>query len=391
MSTVEEPAVGAPGVHQPDPPPRRRPRRRLVILAAFVVVVIVVAAGLVIADPFAGDTTGKEDDASLTGTSLATVTQGTLSQQVNGSGTLGYVAQADGSPYSVVDQASGAFTELPSAGDVIQCGQVLYRVSNDPVLLLCGATPAYRDLSEGDAGPDVTELKRNLVRLGYASKSEIDVSSDYFGYDTAYALEKLQDKLGEDETGSLALGQAVFLPGPLRVTKTTATLGTMVQPGAPVMQATSTSRQVEVDLDTSEQSSVKVGAQVQITLPDNTTTPGTVTRIGTVASPGSSSGSGSSTATIPVYVTLKHPTDARGLDQAPVQVQITTAGVEHALIVPVDALMARSGGRYAVETAAANGLRHLVPVTLGAFDDADGTVQVIGDLDAGDRIVVPSV
>ena len=392
---MQEPSVGTPGASAPGGrPPSRGRRRRTLLLAAGVLLAVVVVV-IAVSDPFGGGSSaGKTSESGTAGSAQTqTVTQGTLSQQVNSSGTLGYVAQADGSAYSVVNQASGAYTELPAAGDVVHCGQVLYRVANDPVVLLCGGTPAYRSLYEGDTGPDVKGLNANLVRLGYATRTELDPSSDYFSSETAYALEQLQDHLGEDETGSLSLGQAVFLPGPLRVTSTTATLGTMAGPGSPAMQATSTARQVEVDLDASEQSSVKVGDQALITLPDNQTTPGTVTRIGTVASSSSasSSSSGSSTTTIPVYVALKHPKDASGLDQAPVAVQITTAGVKNALIVPVDALLALSGGRYAVETVNTDGSHHLVPVTLGAFDDADGLVQVTGDLQAGDRIVVPNV
>jgi multidrug efflux pump subunit AcrA (membrane-fusion protein) len=88
---------------------------------------------------------------------------------------------------------------------------------------------------------------------------------------------------------------------------------------------------------------------------------------------------------------LKDPRAAGSLDQAPVQVQITTAGVNDALIVPVDALVAESGGRYAVETVDARGVHHLVPVTVGLFDDADGLVQVTSpSLTAGERVVVPS-
>jgi hypothetical protein len=366
----------------------------MLLLAAGVLVVIVVVGVVVVSDPFASrKPTGHDITGTDTSTSFATVTEGTLSQQVDSSGNLGYVAQADGSPYSIVNQGSGVFSELPSAGEVTRCGQVLYRVANDPVVLLCGSTPAYRSLVEGDSGPDVRELNANLVQLGYATSAELDPTSDYFSAETRYALEQLQDKLSKDETGSLSLGQAVFLPGPLRITNTAATLGTMARPGMPVAQATSTKRQVQVDLDASEQSSVKVGDRALITLPNNQTTPGTVTRIGTVASSSTSAGSSgsSSSATIPVYVTLKHPKDASGLDEAPVQAQITTAGVKNALIVPVDALLARSGGRYAVETVNANGLHHLVPVTIGAFDDADGLVQVTGALAAGDRVVVPSV
>jgi hypothetical protein len=382
----------------PQPPPGRR-RRRLLLGGAALVLTAAAVAVLVTIDPFGGSSgrTAKVSD-NATPISLQTVRQGTLSQQVNASGTLGYVAQADASPYQIVNQAPGAFTQLPTAGQVIGCGNTLYDVANNPVVLLCGSTPAYRSLSEGDSGPDVKQLNANLVHLGYATSSELDPSSDYFSSETGYALEQLQAKLGVDQTGSLDLGQAVFLPGPLRISNTTATLGSLAHPGAPVAQATSTSRQVQVQLDASEQSSVKVGDKAQITLPDNATTPGTVTQIGTVASSSGSgssgspgSGSGSSTATIPIYITLKDPKAASGLDQAPVQVQITTAGVNNALIVPVDALVAESGGGYAVETVDARGVHRLVPVTVGLFDDADGLVQVTSStLAAGERVVVPS-
>jgi multidrug efflux pump subunit AcrA (membrane-fusion protein) len=79
------------------------------------------------------------------------------------------------------------------------------------------------------------------------------------------------------------------------------------------------------------------------------------------------------------------------VDQAPVQVQITTAAVHNALIVPVNSLLALAGGGYAVETVDARRVHRLVPVTPGLFDDADGLVQVSGSgLAPGDQIVVPS-
>jgi peptidoglycan hydrolase-like protein with peptidoglycan-binding domain len=263
-------------------------------------------------------------------------------------------------------------------------GQVLYRVSNDPVILLYGTTPVYRSLYEGDTGPDVRELNANLVALGYATSSELDPNSGYFSAETAYALEQLQYKFGEDETGYLTESQVVFLLGQVRITSVNATLGTSAGPGSPIAQATSTSREVVVALDASEQSEVKVGNQVQITLPDGQSTPGVVSSVGTVAS-------GGSNPTLPVYITLKHPQAAGTLDQAPVTVEITAAVVKHALIVPIDAQLALSGGGYAVETVNADGVHQLVAVSLGTFDDAAGTVQVTGDLQAGERIVVPNI
>jgi peptidoglycan hydrolase-like protein with peptidoglycan-binding domain len=368
---------------QPAPARRRRLPRVLTLLGLAAAAVAIV---LVLVDPFAGGS-GSPGGVVDNGypTSLQAVRRGTLTSQTQVSGTLGYAAQPDGSPFEVVGRMSGTYTWLPRTGEVIGCGRVLYRVTNNPVVLLCGSTPVYRSLSEGDSGPDVRELNANLVALGYASRAALDPASDYFSAVTAGALERLQATFGVDQTGSLGEGQAVFLPGPLRITQVLATLGTDAGPGAPLAQATSTRRRVVVDLDVNEQSSVKPGDRVTITLPNNETTAGIVTSVGTVAS-----NSGQST-TIPVDIKLLNPRIAGTLDQATVQVQITTGTAHDALIVPVDALLALAGGGYAVETIDPAGVHHLVPVTTGPlFDDADELVQVTGTLTPGERLVVPA-
>ena len=397
MSTdVNEAPSGMPGAEDAAPgipvPDRRKPRRRRrrKALAGTGVLVLLAAAGVAAAvmDPF--DDGDAQPAPTVDGTSLAAVREGPLSTQVTQSGKLSYAAHGDGTPYAVVNQAKGIYTWVPSEGKEIGCGKTLYRVDEKPVVLICGDTPAYRALSAGDEGREVRDLNENLVKLGYAEKSELDPDSDYYGSETAEAVTELQGELGVDETGTLDLGDAVFLPGPLRVTKAMAKAGTRAAPGAQVAQAASARRQVTVELDPGQQSQVKVGDRAQITLPDNRTTPGRVIRIGTVARSGDDEDSSSST--IPVYITLTRPKDAGKLDEAPVQVQITTDGIEKALTVPVTALMGKAGGGYVVEVAdpAGGQRRRLVPVTLGIFDNDTGLVQVSGDLSAGDQVVVPA-
>ena len=359
-------------------PPRRR-GRVVRLLAAFAVALAAVGVVVVIANPFAGRSTGAGVRDNGAPTSLVTVREGSLASQTQVNGTLGYAGD-----YSVVNNASGAATWVPGSGQVIRQGQVLYRVDGKPVVLLYGNTPAYRMLKEGMTGADVKQLNANLVALGYAASSQLDPTSDYFGWETKYALELLQKALGVTQTGELALGQAVFLPEALRITHVMTTLGTTVAPGGVVAQASAIRRHVTVNLDAAQQSSVKVGDSVRITLPSGASTPGVVTGVGKVASTG---GSGSST--VPVYIALRHPRDAGGLDQAPVEVAITTARVRDALIVPINALLALAGGGYAVETVNAQGVHHLVPVNTGLFDDADGLVQVTG-VTPGEKVVVPS-
>ena len=53
---------------------------------------------------------------------------------------------------------------------MIRQGQVLYRIDNGvPVVLLYGSVPAWRTMSEGTTGEDVTQLNHDLVDLGYAN------------------------------------------------------------------------------------------------------------------------------------------------------------------------------------------------------------------------------
>jgi hypothetical protein len=334
------------------------------------------------------------------------VVKGKLSAMVSQDGILTYRARSDGSPYVVINQAHGTYTELPAVGHVISQGHVLLRVDDRPVVLLYGATPAYRTLSAGASGPDVAELNADLVALGYATAARLSPTSASFGSGTTAALEKLQAAVGLTQSGTLAFGQAVFEPTALRVTSVSAQLGGSALTGQTVMQGTSTARQVQVALDASQQTDVAVGDKVTITLPNNRTTPGVISLVGAVATCPSSSGpggSGSGSApgtdtcssgsapTVTVGVTPSDPATTGTWDQAPVQVGITTASVANALVVPVDALLALSSSGYAVEVVGAGRTDHLVPVSLGLFDDAEGLVQVTGSgLAAGQAVVVPA-
>jgi hypothetical protein len=179
----------------------------------------------------------------------------------------------------------------------------------------------------------------------------------------------------------------VFLPTAARVTSVAGTLGGPA--GGAVLKASSTRRQVVVNLDANLQSQVTVGETVTITLPNGRTTPGHITSVGKVAT-APASGS-NSTSTVEVDITPTRASATGTLDQASVQVAIITATARNALVVPVNALLALSGGGYAVEVVAADRVHRLVPVQLGLFDDAEGLVQVTGSgLAAGKRVVVPA-
>jgi hypothetical protein len=191
-----------------------------------------------------------------------------------------------------------------------------------------------------------------------------------------------------DVTGELARGDAIFLPKAVRIARVTGELGGAARPGAEVAQGTSDRLEVQVDLDASQQGQVRPGDRAQITLPGNRSVTGRVDRLGRVAQVPAGQDAGA--ATIPASIGLDVPAKARGLDRAPVGVDITTDGVKDALSVPVTALLGRPGGGFAVEVVRPGGRREPVAVRLGLFDSAGGRVQVEGDLRAGDDVVVPA-
>jgi multidrug efflux pump subunit AcrA (membrane-fusion protein) len=290
----------------------------------------------------------------------------------------------------VTGQGGGTLTWLPPTGTVIGQGQVLYKTDNgSPVVLLYGRVPDWRALDEGMTGQDVAQLNHDLVALGDADRAAVAALGwGYYSWETAYGVQRLEERLGvSSPPGNLSLGQVVFEPEAIRVAQVTGSLGGPAS--GPVLAATSDRHVVTIPLDVSDQSEVKAGDQVSITLPDGAATPGVVASVGTVATTASGSG-GSPATTIPVQVKLTDPGAAGTLDQAPVTVYITTATAKNALVVPVGALLAQSSGEYDVEVAGPGNARRYAPVTPGIFDDADGMVQVTGHLAPGQRVVVPT-
>lgn len=284
---------------------------------------------------------------------------------------------------------SASFTALPSVGDVVTRGRTLYAINGQDTFLLYGRTPAWRSFTSGmSPGPDVSELNDNLRALGYSA-----LVGPQFTSSTAQAIAAIQEAHGLPATGSLTLGSVVFEPSAARVTGVTPAIGQSVQAG-PIMTLSSTRHSVSIELNPAQQSQVKVGNRVLITLPDNNTTPGVVDFVGKVATAtgGAQSGTGNgNTPSLPVSVRLLNPSAVGDLDQAPVNVLITTASVRGALVVPVNALVALAGGGYAIEVVNAGGTHQLVAVTPGLFDDEEGLVQIRGqDIAVNQRVVVPA-
>jgi peptidoglycan hydrolase-like protein with peptidoglycan-binding domain len=386
-------------------PARRRARAGL--LAATLVMVLLAAGGWA---AVRGGGLGRSATATAapeipTGTAVVARTDVVSRQQVPG--TLGY----EGS-FTVVAHVTGAadggqaqggiVTRLPAPGAVIRRGRTVYELDGRPVPLWYGTRPAWRAFQAGMAdGPDVRALEANLAALGFDPDLAITVDG-HFTAATRAAVRRWQGKaLGLPpalRSGAVPLGGVVFLPGTIRIAAVAATVGTAVQPGTPILTATSTRPVVSVSLPPSFQQLVRRGARVQVILPDGTATPGrvaTVSRAAVVPDPaagqeGQGQGGGPQQATIPLTVRLTRPGAAKGLDQAPVGVAITTEAHRGVLAVPITALLAEPGGGYAVEVVE-GGARRRVPVKTDLFDESSGVVEVDGPgLAEGTTVVVPA-
>jgi Putative peptidoglycan binding domain len=317
------------------------------------------------------------------------------------------------------------YTALPSVGEVIDEDQSAYSVSNQPVLLLYGSIAAYRAFYVGMSdGADVGELTADLIALGYGAGLD---QANHYSSATAAAVERWQSALGLPATGEILLGAVVFEPGPIRVTAVTPSIGSSVGggggggagagggggAGATVLTATSTTAIVTVDLDVSQEYLVNPGDAVTVVLPNGTSSvAGHIETVGNVATCPSGGGTGSGTGaqsgsssaststcsssgsgtnsgpTVLVTVTLDSTPAGSTLDQAPVNVDITTQTAAHVLAVPVNALLALQGGGYGLQVVTGT-TSHLVGVSTGIY--ASNMVQVSGkDISAGTRVEVPA-
>jgi peptidoglycan hydrolase-like protein with peptidoglycan-binding domain len=307
----------------------------------------------------------------------AEITRGTVIQTETYAGSIGY---AEARP--VVNQRMGTLTRVPETGAVIRRGDVLYRVDDEPVVLLIGELPLYRELSEGAEGKDVRQLEQNLRALGYADAITVD---DEFTEGTGEAVEEFREGHGLSDAESVAVGDVVFQPTPVRVSGAAVEVGSPVQPGSSPVEVTSTAKQVTATLDSIDDTTE--GAEVTVELPDGTRTKGTVESLEESASPSAETGETTATAEI----TLSDQRAAAEWETGDVDVDVEIARATDVLVTPVTALVALAEGGYAVrvvDDTAESGYR-LVAVQPGLF--ADERVEVSGQgLKAGMTVVVPS-
>ncbi|MFB7514860.1 peptidoglycan-binding protein [Streptomyces sp. NPDC056144] len=362
--------------------PARRKRRK-VVLPLVLVAAIGGAAALGTARPWERSGPVVEQPPLAHGT--AVVERGSLSSGIQVAGSLAYDA-----PVPVVAGGRGTFTALPAVGSVVRAGERLYEVDGRPVVLMRGDRPLWRDLGPGAApGPDVRQLKRNLVDLGYADGLGLAVD-EKFTKGTETAVKRWQKAMGERKpTGTVALGTVVMLPqAAVRVHKVGAQLGAAVG-GTTAVTVSGTDLVAVVRPAENQLSRFRPNGEAVVRLADGGTVKGRIRSLirGGDGGGEGSGGSGGGEEKTTVTVTLDDQRTARAAGPSAVTVGVVGDTAKDALVVPVTALLALDGGGYGVKVVTGTTTR-LVKVTLGLV--ADAKAQISGGVKSGDRVVIPT-
>jgi len=293
----------------------------------------------------------------------ATVVRTNLVSTALTGATLGYAAARP-----VVNLVTGIYTWLPRPGALIRAGGVLYRVDDSPVTLMAGAVPAWRPFGIGmTGGPDVRQLQAGLIADHFAG-GLFATPTGHYDLATADAVERWQAARGLTVTGSIPLGQVVFLPTAVLVGAMDAAAGEAAAAGQRPYQVTTGQRTVTVPVNPNLPPTT-VGERVSIVLPSQATVPGTISAAG------------------PAQLTVTPRGGTGNGVGVPVQVALAVQSARNVLAVPVSALLALAGGGYGLEVVGPSGVHRLVGVTAGLF--ASGQVQVSGaGIVAGTRVVV---
>jgi hypothetical protein len=314
-------------------------------------------------------------------------------------------------PYGTV-----TLTQIPvRPGDRVRPGHVIAGIDGRPVILLRGRLPAYRDLHEGDHGPDVAQLQRALQGLGYA---DFDPPG-YFRQSTALALVVFYRHLGYDapvyprlrraraQAGPAVRGiastpdatklvipsaylprsEVVFIPAASAlVASVAARVGDLVRNSAMLTLATG-KPYVSAVLSQHQAAQARRGMPAQIVAGNpQLTVRGTVTRIGHLPLGGGPRAGG-----YPVLVRPRRALPQRMIGASvrlTLRAPVTSAPV---LTVPVNAILATRHGRSAyVVKVTASGRRVRVAIFAGPTADGLVAVQSVrrGQLRPGDLVLI---
>jgi peptidoglycan hydrolase-like protein with peptidoglycan-binding domain len=236
-----------------------RSRAPLITALVFAVAVVAGAIGWALAVVFSGPEDVLEERSFTT----VQVTEG----EVGSSITLNTAAEWTPVPVGS-NRAAGTVTSVDvTPGDEVAAGSVLYTVDLRPVVIAQGEVPAFRDLTDGASGADVSQLQTLLQGLGFY-KGSVD---GVFGPGVGAAVRAWQESLGLEPSGVVRAGDVMFVPAlPVRVVFDPAVLtrGAQLNGGEPVLSGLPSSPGFMIPITEAQAPLIPSGTRVLITGPN---------------------------------------------------------------------------------------------------------------------------
>ena len=261
--------------------------------------------------------------------------------------------------------STGLVTRTLTADQVVDFGEVLVWINEQPVVLLRGTVPAYREMQVGDVGADVEQLELELNRSGHLTASAID---GVFDDVTATAVAHWRQEVGLTEEPTLGPAHVAFSESLVRVVSS-------YYVGQPfdALEVTGTEASISIILQSDKTEFFALGTEPSILLGSGREIKGQVTAVDRYVD-------AEGNLTSSWQVEIESDDD---LEQGLVTVTGSVVLAEGVLAVPARALVTVSPGGFALQRATGE----LVPVEVGAI--ADGWIEIRSDqLQAGDEIIL---
>ena len=286
---------------------------------------------------------------------------------------------------SVLAGEDGRLTLLPSVGQTISSGDVLYELDTEPVAVIVGDEPLDRQLNQGvEDGEDVEQLESALLALGYDADGELEVD-ETFDEATFEAVQDWEDDLGIGADGVVQVGQYLVLEPGQTVLEVEVERGDDVTANSLLFVVGTSTREVATEIEVADQGLISEGDTVEIELPDGEAVSGVVTDV--AASSVTPAGDPDADPVLPVTISLDEvPESIADLNEVDVTVKIADEIAEGATVIPASAIVTTSDGQFAVEVVNGN-TTTFVAVDPGLFVDGDVAVEGI---EPGTAVVVPS-
>ncbi len=236
-------------------------------------------------------------------------------------------------------------TRLAPLGSTVNFGEELYRVDDQPVILLEGNGVLWRTLEVGSSGSDVLMIEQLLSDLGYDPDGLVIIDEE-FQETSSDMVARFQEAMGQEVTGELSLGTVAMATESARIGEHLTEVGEFVHDATPVLGITNWTREVISSVPPLSRDRIQVGLEIKVRLPDRSTVDATVERISPTV--GVDSGDYEAVLSVPDIIDLRN-------DRLDVTVIGSELVVSDALVVEPNAILELEGNRYALRIPSSDG------------------------------------